>query len=62
MPNKIQLNNNRRAWRFICHNYIFIYMCLIFLDISYHILLLFRSLAYFQEIYKTVYSKIPTSN
>ena len=36
-------------------------MYLIFRDISYHILLMFRLLEYFQGIYETVHTKIPTS-
>ena len=61
IPNKIHLNNNRRIWCYIYHKYIFIFTYLIFQDISYHILLLFRSLGYFQGICKTVHSKITTS-
>ena len=55
IPNKIQLNNNRCILYFITSFIIIIYLFLYFLifqNISYQILLFFRSLGYFQGIYK----------
>ena len=51
IPNKIHLNNNTYIKYFIYLNYIVIYIYLIFLNISY-ILLLLHSFWYFQGIYK----------